>query len=88
MYQPMPACCHFHFRCLLLYFFRLIPAADLAKSLLNSPLKIPSLKLTVPENRPKPNRKGSYSNHPFLGAMAVSFREGNSFLSFVVKGGT
>ena len=30
----------------------------------------------APENRPKPNRKGSYSNHPFLGAKAVSFREG------------
>ena len=29
----------------------------------------PSLKLTAkaPENRPKPNRKGSHSNHPFLG---------------------
>ena len=29
-----------------------------------------------PENRPGPNRKGSYSNHPFSGAFAVSFREG------------
>ena len=28
----------------------------------------------APENRPKPNRKGSYSNHPFLGAMLVSGR--------------
>ena len=27
----------------------------------------------APENRP-PNRKGSYSNHPFLGAMLVSGR--------------
>ena len=35
---------------------------------------------TLPEteNRPKPNRKGSSSNHPFLGAFAVSFREGKS----------
>ena len=30
----------------------------------------------APENRPKPNRKGSYSNHPFSGAFAVSLREG------------
>ena len=31
----------------------------------------------APENRPKPNRKGSYSNHPFLGAkMVVSGRVG------------
>ena len=39
---------------------------------------VPSLKLTAnaPENRPKPNRKGSYYNHPFVGAFAVSFREG------------
>ncbi len=30
----------------------------------------------APENRPKPNREGSYSNHPFLGAFdSVSFRE-------------
>ena len=29
----------------------------------------------APENRPKPNRNGSYSNHPFLGAeMLVSGR--------------
>ena len=28
----------------------------------------------APENRPKPNRKGSYSNHPFSGAMLVSGR--------------
>ena len=33
--------------------------------------KLPSLKLTV-----RPNRKGSYSNHPFSGVLAVSFREG------------
>ena len=41
---------------------------------------LPSLKLTAnaPENGPKANRKGSYSNHPFLGAFAVSFREGSS----------
>ena len=40
--------------------------------------ELPSLKLTAnaPENRPKPNRKHSYSNHPFSGAFAVSFREG------------
>ena len=46
---------------------------------------IPSLKLTAkaPESRPKPNRKGSYSNsnHPFLGAIYVSFREGDFLLS-------
>ena len=39
---------------------------------------LPSLKLTAnsPENRPKrPNRKGSYSNHPFSGAKHVSFRD-------------
>ena len=42
---------------------------------------IPSLKLTAraPENRPGPERKQSYSNHPFSGAFAVSFREGNSY---------
>ena len=28
------------------------------------------------ENRPGPKRKQSYSNHPSLGAFAVSFREG------------
>ena len=33
----------------------------------------------APENRPKPKRKQSYSNHPFSGAFAVSFREGSSF---------
>ena len=34
------------------------------------PRQLASLKLTAnaPENRPKPNKKGSYSNHPFLGA--------------------
>ena len=31
------------------------------------------------ENRPGPKRKRSYSNHPFLGAFAVSFREGTLF---------
>ena len=31
----------------------------------------------APENRPKPNRKGSYSNHPFFRGENVSFREGN-----------
>ena len=37
------------------------------------------MKLTAnaPENRPKPNKKGSSSNHPFLGVFAVSFREGS-----------
>ena len=29
-----------------------------------------------PESRPSPKRKRSYSNHAFLGAFAVSFREG------------
>ena len=34
---------------------------------------ISSLKLTAkaPENRPKPNRKGSYSKHPFLEALVL-----------------
>ena len=43
---------------------------------LNENLNLPSLKLTAiaPENRPKPNRKQSYSNHPFLGVMLVSGR--------------
>ncbi len=27
----------------------------------------------APENRPKPNSKGLYSNHPFLGEMVVSW---------------
>ena len=40
---------------------------------------LPETNQIAPENRPKPNRKGSYSNHPFLGAFAVSFREGNIF---------
>ncbi len=30
----------------------------------------------TPENRLGPKRKRSYSNHPFSGAFAVSFREG------------
>jgi len=41
---------------------------------------VPSLKLTTkaPEDRPKlPKGKESSSNHPFSGAFAVSFREGN-----------
>ena len=33
----------------------------------------------APENRPAPKRKRSYSNHPFLGAFAVSFREGRTW---------
>ena len=37
---------------------------------------LPETNVSAPENRPKPNRKGLYSNHPFVGAMAVSFREG------------
>ena len=38
--------------------------------------QLPSLKQIAPENRPKPNRKGSYSKHPFVGrAKDVSFRE-------------
>ena len=40
--------------------------------------------LTLPENRPKPNRKGSYSNHPFSGAFAVSFREGGTVFGLVI----
>ena len=40
-----------------------------------------SLKLTAkaPENRPKPNRKGSSSNHPFSGANC-SFQGGYPFI--------
>ena len=34
-----------------------------------------SLKQFAPENWPGPKRKGPYSNHPFSGAFAVSFRE-------------
>ena len=37
-----------------------------------------SVKLIArPENRPGPKRKGSSSNHPFSGALAVSFRDGS-----------
>ena len=39
---------------------------------------LPETNILAPENRPKPNRKQSYSNHPFLGAFAVSFREGTT----------
>ena len=49
---------------------------------------IPSLKLTAnaPENRPKPNRKGLYSNHPiFRGKLAVSFREGKTLIQKMKK---
>ena len=35
---------------------------------------LPETNVFAPENRPKPNRKGSYSNHPFVGAMLVSGR--------------
>ena len=43
--------------------------------------KIPSLKLTAkaPDNRPKPNGKGLYFNHPFVGAnclLVSDFRKG------------
>ena len=38
----------------------------------------------APENRPKrPKRKLSYSNHPFSGAFAVSFREGKTSFPFL-----
>ena len=50
-------------------FFPILPAVTLPET--NSKF--------APENRPKLNRKGSYSNHPFLGAFAVSFREGTSW---------
>ena len=46
-------------------------------------IKNPDLKISLPETKSSPlkiglrNRKGSYSNHPFLGKLAVSFREGN-----------
>ena len=49
---------------------------------------MPFLKLTAnaPENRPKPTRKGSYSNHPFSGAkMLVSGRVCCQTLSFTTK---
>ena len=42
---------------------------------------VPSLKLTAiaPENRPKPKRIPSYSNHPFSGGkFAVRFRQSTS----------
>ena len=35
---------------------------------------LPETNVFAPENRPKPNRKGLYSNHPFSGAMLVSGR--------------
>ena len=49
-------------------------------------LPSPKLKVRIkfaPENRPGPKRKQSYSNHPFSGALAVSFREGNSLLIYL-----
>ena len=53
---------------------------------------LPSLKLTyiASENRPKPKRKQSYSNHPFSGAMLVyqrvvsMFQYGNPMISMFV----
>ena len=45
---------------------------------------LPSLKLnTSPENRPGPKMKRSYSNHPFSGAMPVSFRECISLMQWI-----
>ena len=41
----------------------------------------------APENRPGPKRKRSYSNHPFSGALAVSFREGIHLLNCYKKYG-
>ncbi len=34
-------------------------------------MTLPETNVFAPENRPKTNRKGSYSNHPFVGAMLV-----------------
>ena len=34
-------------------------------------ITLPETNVFAPENRPKPNRKGSYSNHPFSGAMLI-----------------
>ena len=34
----------------------------------------------APENRPSQKETRKYSNHPLLGALAVSFREGNGIL--------
>ena len=39
----------------------------------------------APENRPKPKRKGSSSNHQFSGAFAVSFREGTVVVQAVIS---
>ena len=39
-----------------------------------SPLKLTAI---APENGQNPERKQSYSNHPFSGAFAVSLGEGN-----------
>ena len=38
----------------------------------------------APENRPKPKRKGSYSNHQFSGAENVSFRGSTLYIFFPV----
>ena len=38
---------------------------------------LPKTNIFASENRQPPKRKGSSSNHPFSGAFAVSFREGN-----------
>ena len=40
---------------------------------------LPETNSSPPEHSPGPKRKQSYSNHPFSGAFAGSFREGNSF---------
>ena len=44
-----------------------------------SGVTLPETNIFAPENRPKPNRKRSYSNHPFSGAMFVSGRVGVVF---------
>ena len=48
---------------------------------------IPSLKLTWPLKIGLPNRKGLYSNHPFLGAMLVSGRVTISYITTKNRGG-
>ena len=45
-------------------------------------ITLPETNQNAPENKPIPNRKGSYSNHPFSGALAVSFREGKNMDSW------
>ena len=45
---------------------------------------LPGTNIFAPENRPKPKRKRSSSNHPFPGGENVSFRE-NSMYSVSIR---